>query len=203
MLFNRDKIILDLCSGSGAWSEHYKDAGYDVRLITLPEHDVTDYMPPKNVYGILAAPPCTEFSLARNAWPEIKRDFIQGMIPVNACYRILYLSNPKFFALENPVGLLSRWLGQPKYIFEPWWFGDPWSKKTALWGFFNKPKQIYFKYEDIPLEIIKNHPVLKGRNWRNRIDNIPSIATFTSSSDKELRAITPPGFAKAFFESNR
>ena len=35
------KIILDLCGGTGAWSKPYKDAGYDVVLITLPRYDVT------------------------------------------------------------------------------------------------------------------------------------------------------------------
>jgi ubiquinone/menaquinone biosynthesis C-methylase UbiE len=34
---NSNKIILDLCGGTGSWSEPYKQAGYDVRLITLPE----------------------------------------------------------------------------------------------------------------------------------------------------------------------
>lgn len=62
---NKDKIILDLCGGTGAWSKPYKDAGYDVRVITLPQNDVATYHPPKNVYGILAAPPCTMFSMAR------------------------------------------------------------------------------------------------------------------------------------------
>ncbi len=64
------KIILDLCGGTGAWSKPYKEAVdthgeniYDVRLVTLPEHDVRTYIPPDNVYGILAAPPCTMFSI--------------------------------------------------------------------------------------------------------------------------------------------
>ena len=35
-----DKIILDLCGGTGAWSEPYREAGYDVRVITLPDFDV-------------------------------------------------------------------------------------------------------------------------------------------------------------------
>lgn len=58
---NSNKIILDLCGGTGSWSRPYKAAGYDVRVITLPEYDVRTYVPPDNVYGILAAPPCTEF----------------------------------------------------------------------------------------------------------------------------------------------
>ena len=36
-LFNDTKIILDLCGGTGAWSKDYKEAGYDVRIINLPE----------------------------------------------------------------------------------------------------------------------------------------------------------------------
>lgn len=54
---NSDKIILDLCGGTGSWSKPYAEAGYDVRVITLPEHDVRTYIPPRGVYGILAAPP--------------------------------------------------------------------------------------------------------------------------------------------------
>lgn len=40
-------IILDLCGGSGSWSKPYVEAGYDVRLITLPDYDVTTYTPPQ------------------------------------------------------------------------------------------------------------------------------------------------------------
>jgi hypothetical protein len=46
------KIIRDLCGGTGAWSKPYKEAGYDVWLVTLPEYDVRSYRPPENVYGI-------------------------------------------------------------------------------------------------------------------------------------------------------
>ena len=63
---NWDKIILDLCGGTGSWSKPYQDAGYDVRVITLPEHDVRLYAPPENVYGVLAATPCDEFSIAKH-----------------------------------------------------------------------------------------------------------------------------------------
>lgn len=37
-----NKIILDLCGGTGSWSKPYKEAGYDVRVITLPEYDLFD-----------------------------------------------------------------------------------------------------------------------------------------------------------------
>ena len=52
---NSNKIILDLCGGTGAWSKPYKENGYDVRLISLPEYDVFNYNPPKNVYGTMTS----------------------------------------------------------------------------------------------------------------------------------------------------
>ena len=36
----KNKIILDLCGGTGAWSKPYKEDGYNVRNITLPDYDV-------------------------------------------------------------------------------------------------------------------------------------------------------------------
>ncbi len=101
-----EKIILDLCGGTGAWSKPYADAGYDVRVITLPEQDVRNYIPPGKVHGILAAPPCTMFSIARTR-TKAKRDLKDAMITVRACLKIIwecqyempkekYTSNVKF-----------------------------------------------------------------------------------------------------------
>lgn len=44
-------VILDLCGGKGAWSHFYKLAGYDVRLVTLPDNDVRFYTPPRTFTG--------------------------------------------------------------------------------------------------------------------------------------------------------
>jgi site-specific DNA-cytosine methylase len=139
-------IILDLCGGTGAWSKPYADNGFDVRVITLPDHSVSwntfheeSMLFLKNivlaenieikysdVYGVLAAPPCTEFSQAKNGHHR-GRDFISGMEPVRACMEIIWhiqeRANLKFWALENPRGLLRRFLGKPKYTFEQWQFG--------------------------------------------------------------------------------
>ena len=192
MLFDRDKIILDLCGGTGGWSRPYREVGYDVRLITLPEYNVIDYIPPNNVYGILAAPPCTEFSLARNGHPNITRDFVKAMGVVNACIRIVWQCNPAFWALENPVGLLSRFLGQARYIFHPWFFGDSWTKRTALWGRFNIPICKYNKKTDVMTEdeIVRS------------IENRRHQDCGTAQEKAFKRAITPNGFAKAFFKAN-
>jgi hypothetical protein len=208
MTFNEDKIILDLCGGTGAWSKPYKDAGYDVRLITLPEHDVRTYQPPDKVYGILAAPPCTHFSFARTV-AKMPRDTRGGIELVKACLNIIWECQHKtkrdtdmkpplaFWALENPFGRLNWFLGDPVYIFHPYEYGHGYSKRTCLWGHFKQPKSL----------------ALYSRKYRNKFDRllmseleeIRSISnlTFGKKNRQELRSITPELFAKAFYEVNK
>ena len=201
-----NKIILDLCGGTGSWSKPYKDAGYDVRLVTLPDSDVRTYKPPKNVYGILAAPPCTMFSFARTNAKK-PRDLKEGMECVRSCLDIIwscmeikqdtkYKTLPlKFRALENPArGLLRSFLGKPAMIFNPYEFGDMYKKETALWGNFVEP--------------FRNYTITKEKTIKMpKFDKLKSKEIFGEFSDRfdrtERRAITPQGFAKAFFEANQ
>lgn len=192
-----DKIILDLCGGTGAWSKPYKDAVYDVRNITLPEYDVRTYIPPENVYGILAAPPCTMFSLARTR-AKTPRNFYEGMETVEACLKIIWdcRKNPysilKFWVLENPMGFLRQFLGKPALTFDPCDYGDRYTKKTDLWGYFDEPIKN-------PVDLNQQELYKTKQNSRK----IPSINEITSSKQADRRSITPPHFAKAFFEVNK
>ena len=206
---NSGKIILDLCGGSGAWSRPYRQAGYDVRVITLPEYDVLTYSPPENVYGILAAPPCTEFSLAKNG-SRRTRDLAAGMETVEACLRIIWqcrlAGGLKFWALENPVGFLRQFLGIPHYTFFQWWFGDRGIKRTDLWGYFREPKRTVWERPDDPY-FIKQYSSGKKNQFAWSAPECPEWAEsyIRSQPDRRaaLRAITPPGFAQAFFRANR
>lgn len=190
------KIILDLCGGTGSWSKPYKDAGYDVRVITIPEFDVRTYkLPEEPIYGILAAPPCTMFSLARTRAKK-PRDFKEGMEIVMACLNLIWEARQRgklaFWALENPMGYLRQFLGKAPFMFDPSDFGDRYTKKTELWGYFNFPvKQ--------PIVLTEEEKVLMSTNSRK----LPSISDFTGSNQAAKRAITPPGFAKAFFKANK
>jgi len=182
------KIILDLCGGSGSWSRPYADASYDVRNITLPDYDVRTYMPPEGVYGILAAPPCTEFSLAKGNRP---RDFEKGMETIIACLQIIWncrYRNPlSFWCLENPRGFLRQFLGKPSATIQYWQYGDNLGKPTDLWGYFELPKAVYTE----PPGLLKE--------W----DKIKTIKSVQNLSGAEVRAKTPPNWAQAFFEANR
>ena len=208
---NSDKIILDLCGGTGTWSKPYKDAGYDVRLVTLPYNDVQTYQPPENVYRILAAPPCTEFSFARTKAKK-PRSLEGGMVIVKACLKIIWVIQKriikqaqkyaplKFWALENPKGMLNWFLGHPVMTFNPYDFGDGYKKRTCLWGYFNKPVPV-----PVPVTIPGAFHSLNPKTLM-KFDMLASrdIAPeyFNKLSRAERRAITPAGFAKAFFESN-
>lgn len=199
------RIILDLCGGSGSWSKPYADAGYDVRLVTLPDGDVRTYKPPANVYGILAAPPCTEFSIAKSH--KIQRDLDAGMEIVNACTRIIRECNPKFYAIENPSGMLAQFLGEPQFSFQPWMYGDGWTKRTLLWGTFHTPIWQYKRWEDVPK--IEGLYIRPGRKTASLAFQhlshkkfIRAMDPFDATDDASFRAITAPGFARAFFEAN-
>jgi hypothetical protein len=200
---NRKKIILDLCGGTGSWSKPYKEAGYDVRLITLPDYDVRIYEPPENVYGILAAPPCTEFSLAKNGSHRI-RDFSMGMEVVQSVMQIIWQCRIKgalkFWALENPTGFLRQFLGRPCFTFEQWQYGVRIIKRTDLWGYFNKPVPVVKKK---PSDKVVRNPSGRTNARDFSVPICPPEYKHLKLDRASLRAITPPGFAKAFFKANK
>lgn len=181
----KERIILDLCGGTGAWSDPYTKAGYDVRVITLPDYDICNFTVPKNVWGILAAPPCNEFSIAKGSQP---RDFVKGMKIVKACLECIWIARMngtlRWWCLENPRGILRQFLGKPSYAIRYWWYGGGFDKPTDLWGYFKIPTRRY-----------SEPPVL--------LKKVKSMPGGTEEERNLNRAVTPPGFAKAFFEANR
>jgi len=229
---NNKKIILDLCGGTGAWSRPYKEAGYIVYNITLPKYDIRktkiiedelifrkdtndNYrlrVKKNDIYGILAAPPCTMFSLARTKANK-PRDLKEGMECVRACLNIIWACMEirqdtkkktlplKFWALENPNGMLKYFLGKPAFEFNPYEFGDGYKKRTMLWGWFNEPKKKIGKilvetpYHSLNPEKMKKFDQLASR------EIAPEM--FGKLTRQERRAITPTGFAEAFFKANQ
>jgi hypothetical protein len=197
MMDNSEKIILDLCGGTGSWSKPSKEAGYDVRLVTLPDQDVRYYKPPKGVYGILAAPPCTHFSSSGAQFWMLKdadNRTIDGMGIVIACLKIIAITQPVFWVLENPIGKLSRWMGKSNLIFSPCDFGDAYTKKTCLWGNFNIPPK-----NPVEPEFVMSGNYVRADGTKGKKYSL----THMKIKDASIRSITPPGFARAFYEANK
>ncbi len=197
----KPKIILDLCGGTGSWSRPYQLAGYDVRNITLPNYDVLTYKPPKQVYGIFAAPPCTEFSLAKGGSP---RDFVSAMAIVEACLKIIWEcrinGKLKFWALENPVGFLRQFLGIPHFTFEQWEFEDFGIKPTDIWGYFQEPRKTV---KEKPGDLVYQYPNGRAHGRGLSCPKCPPEYAHLKLDRAAKRAITPPKFAKAFFKANQ
>lgn len=183
------------------------DSEYNVVLIGK-NVGVENYSPTDKIYGIIANPVCTEFSTAKGF--EKNNDIEKGMVMVNHCLRIIAAAKPKFWVLENPYnGRLKNVLGKPKFVYQPWEFGSPWTKKTALWGEFNIPKTIYQNWSDVPKN--KNLYIRPGKNkpslaflHKSAIDFIPEFEFYKSNikTDSDFRSLCSQGFAKEFFLSN-
>jgi hypothetical protein len=94
-------------------------------------------------------------------------------------------------ALENPVGFLSRAVGKPTQVIQPYWFGDDASKRTCLW------------MKGLP-KLVPTHQVLPRMvghlpRWGNQTDSGQN--KLGPSSDRwALRAKTYQGIANAFAE---
>jgi len=177
----KDKIILDLCGGTGAWSKPYADAGYDVRVVDLPQDiRMMEFDPDLRVHGILCAPPCTIFSYARQRYGlPTGNELRDALSVVDACLRTVMIYKPAWWALENPRNKLRRYLGEPRLVFKQWWYGDGQEKPTCLFGDFRFPK------------------FDPGKRTK------PSTFKTKKQNADKKDAITPPGFAKAFFQANQ
>tara|TARA_R110002167_G_C12549151_1_gene640711 strand:- start:291 stop:899 length:609 start_codon:yes stop_codon:yes gene_type:complete len=201
---NKDKVILDLCGGTGMWSKPYKDAGYTVKVITLPEHDVFKYNDYENfienVYGILSAPTCTHFSLARTT-AKTPRDLKTAMKLIRRCLNIVedcrVNGNLKFWALENPVGYLRQFLGKPPLTFNPADYGANYTKKTDLWGYYNLPKKKPNKLTD--------EEIAKCSINNRLLPELPKdyVCPDNFRPQQARRSMTDKHFATAFFKANK
>jgi hypothetical protein len=209
------KTILSLFDLSGIWSKPYQENGYqvikqdletgqDIFEDTLPMA-IADAVEGNNIYGILAAVPCTDFAGSGARWWKIKEHqpadyggdevsfdntIEMSVAMVLTVLFIVELFKPVFWSLEQPVGRLHKLVpevGKPKLYFHPYEFGDAYTKKTVLYGNFN------LNLKKNPVEPIR---VCPQGSWIQQLGG-------KSKKTKMLRSATPEGFAKSFYEANR
>lgn len=194
------KTILHLCADIGSDTKPYADRPDEYEVICVGKKiGVENYHPPEGVYGVIANPPCTMFSIARTK-AKTPRDMVEGMRLVKECLRIIWecqyhmISRMvphklNFWAIENPsTGYLKHYLGKPAYEYCQAEYGAEYTKATALWGYFNVPKK--------PLLKVVSKKTMGGDYGGASFD-------FRFSGDGGGKAICPPLFAKAFFEANK
>ena len=191
--------ILSLFDVSGAWSRPYREAGYQVAHIDLQNWhtpgDVMEISPAwfddydlRDVWGVLAALPCTDFAVSGARWFAQKDADGRTAASIRLARQtlaIIEFLRPAWWVLENPVGRLNRLVPALSefgpWYWQPWEFGDPWTKKTGLWGEFNRR--------------LPRHPVAPTQGSKmHRLPPGPDRAY--------LRSVTPAGFARAYFAAN-
>jgi hypothetical protein len=151
--------------------------------------DVRTWCPPdiarNRITMIFAFPPCTHVAISGARDYRIKgtamlRDSLEMFA---ACEHAAKWSGAPYM-IENPVGKFSDHMNKPDYTFQPWQYGENYSKLTCLWtgnGFV------------MPTPQIKKKPC----TVRQKIIELPP-----SKDRRDLRSVTPMGFAKAVFKAN-
>lgn len=206
-MMKRPPFLLSVYDYTGNWARPYIDAGWRYllwdqnfegcilegfgRMIRMVEEENDG-----RVDGLLAAPPCTAFAASGARWWQDKdlpgsaeepwESFTEKMVGLTLIvWEMVYRFQPRFWALENPVGRIEKLCPELKpyrrMSFNPCDYGDPYTKKTILWGDFNP-----------------NLP----RNPVRPVDGSKMHRLPPSADRAALRSQTPIGFARAFYEAN-
>jgi len=210
----QNKLLFSIFDHSGNASKPYRENGWEVIQIDIKHGTdlmtfdflkalrdntgISDVIPE---VGIIAMIPCTAYALCGNRHkkePARIEIFNESQILTARVKEVIdffdRLGVLKFWQVENPMSDIhthNKWLGKPRQKFDPCDFAgyDPnqdnsrYNKKTWLWGNF----KLMEKKRIEPFE--KENP-----GWKNLGGK--------SERTKELRSVTPLGFAYAFYEAN-
>lgn len=199
-----NNVVISLCDKTGNMVKPWADAGYECWCIDIQHSirrprwegniryvwgDIRTWCPPLDIAQriaiVFAFPPCTHVAVSgardfRTKGTAMLRDSLELF---SACEHAARWSGAPFM-IENPVGKFSDHMLKPDSTFQPWEYGDLWTKNTCLWtgNGFKMPSP---KFTDMP-------------------DVTHKIHTMPPSAERaDLRSETPPGFALSVFEANQ
>lgn len=201
-------LAVFLCHQSGHMAEPWAAAGFEclcvdtahqVRkdrtegLIRYVWGDARSWCPPpgRSIVFVSAEPPCTDVSgSGARDWSKKGNFLLTDALELFTACQVAASWSGAPFMIENPVGALSKHMGQPDHTFHPWEYAgwcedDNYTKRTCLWtgnGFRMPPKR----------------PALHLGPPDDRIHKASPTA-----GRGDIRSATPRGFARAVFEANR
>jgi hypothetical protein len=189
--------ILSLFDYTGNWSSPYREHGYNVVQVDIKHgQDIMtwDYRYLHDVHGILAAVPCTDFAASGARWfaeKDTDGRTAKSIALVKKTLEIIDFFQPAWWAIENPVGrmntLVPEMAQHGPWYFQPCDYGEPYTKKTGLWGNFTPPLPIFVGQAWKPVEPTEG----------SKMHLLPP-----SPERAALRSVTPLGFSRAFFIAN-
>jgi len=137
------------CEESGVVVEAFRKQGVecyscDIKPTSSPtnlwhiQDDVRNVLSKEHFDFLIAHPPCTRLNIRGNYWTKKKGLEKEQKDAIDFFMYFVNLRNVNHRAIENPVGIMSTIYRSPNQYIQPYWFGDPEQKKTALW-LFNLP----------------------------------------------------------------
>lgn len=104
---------------------------------------------------IIGFPPCTYLTITGNRWFDVRKYGIKAIKrelnrkSAIEFFMMIANANSNYIAIENPIGIMSTEFRKPDQIIEPYYFGEPFEKKTCLW-LKNLPKLTPTNIVDVP-----------------------------------------------------
>lgn len=138
---------------------------------------------------VIAHPPCTHLAVsgsrhfaAKRADGRQQEGIAFFMSIVHAC-----ADHADRWAIENPIGIMSRLFEKPQQIIQPWMFGHPETKATCLWLRGVPPL--------IPTNDVRKQMERLPPHIKHRVHHLPQ-----SKNRWKLRSVTYAGVARAMAE---
>lgn len=193
--------ILIGCEYSGIVREAFRKKGHRVYSCDLlPADDNSEWHIQNDVVDainktfnwdlIILHPPCTALAVSGNAhYAPGKPKHAERLASLEWTISLWEIAKKKtqMVALENPVGILSNYLGKPSTV-QPYEFGHDASKKTCLWLHNLPPLN--------PTRYIKPRMVDGMKRWGNQTDSGQN--KLAPSDDRwKIRSTTYQGIADA------
>lgn len=213
--------LVSLFDLSGTWSNPWKDAGWTVHQVDLQAGlDVMDLTPEsyRDVDVVLAAPPCTHFTNSSTRhWKAYDADgrTTHSVALVVKTLELVAAWKPRAWALENPPGrirtLVPALEGVPRFLFHPHEYAgyldqsavDPGPKDTSG----ERVKRAFATERYRKKTVIYGPCICPPKRPLDPLDSFGTAQTAITflprnAERANLRAVTPKGFSRAFFEAN-
>lgn len=144
---------------------------------------------------IIGHPPCTYLTVSGNRWFNVEKYGNKALERIKlreeAKDFFMKIANAQCarIAIENPVGVMSTVWRKPDQIIHPYYFGDPFEKRTCLW------------LKGLPLLKKTNEVAPPARIQYNGGTSMPEwYANAPKTERSKIRSKTFPGFAQAMAE---
>ncbi len=144
---------------------------------------------------IIGHPPCTYLTVSGNRWFNVEKYGDKALERIKlreeAKDFFMKIANAQCarIAIENPVGVMSTAWRKPDQTIHPYYFGDPFEKRTCLW------------LKGLPLLKKTNEVTPPARVQYNGGTSMPEwYANAPKAERSKIRSKTFPGFAQAMAE---